>query len=96
MGLFKNNPVKLEASALKMIEGKLVPRDGGLHVLMLTTMADYHVGVSYCEEIYTTQINAILDEMQRMGYTILNVQFAPMIVDQNVTNPNYSTLISYK
>ena len=94
MGLFKGNPEKSKNLALDEARQQLMPRDGGIHVLMMVTRAEWNP--SFSETTYNREINSVLDMMQEQGYIVVDVKFTPMASHENDKLMYYSTLISYK
>ena len=94
MGLFRGNQEKSKNLALEEARQQLVPCDGGMHVLMMVTKAEWNP--SFSEPTYNREINSVLDMMQAQGYAIVDVKFTPMESHENDKLMYYSTLISYK
>lgn len=98
MGLFKNTQLTASENIFKKeVLPNLKEKDGLKHVIMVTSFSkwiDQNFGV---ESKYTTQIDHILTEMQRLGYDIENVEHTTLQNQGVLGNmEGFHTLITYK
>lgn len=70
--------------AYEEIKKSLKPKDGFVHVILLSSMLQVKFKILCCDHKYTTQINYFLQRMQEDGYEILDVKL------------QVGTLITYK
>lgn len=71
------------------VEVNLKPKDGSKHILLI------HTGISNGnrpEAIYTEKINQIIENMQNMGYEIVDIK----LEIGGTQGLSYETLIIYK
>ena len=83
----------MAANALR----NLKPQDGKVHVIMLLSFSQI-ANVSFgCDKKYTLEIDAVLSEMQELGYEIVDIKFSSL-QNQGLTKQRegYITCIMYK
>lgn len=97
MGVFSKGQERVAESVYRDMKAHLKPRDGKTHVVMVNSFSKWLNQNFACEDKYTTQIDAILIEMQRDGYEIVDVKFNS-VMNQGVLGQmeGFHTLIMYK
>ena len=75
----------------------LKPQDGNVHVIMMLSFSQIANATFGCDKKYTLEIDAVLSEMQNLGYEIVDVKLA-VLPNQGLTGQRegYTTLIMYK
>lgn len=98
MGLFKNTQLAASESIFKNeVLPNLKEKDGLKHVIMVTSFSKWINQNFGVESKYTTQIDYILTEMQKLGYEIENVEHTTLQNQGVLGNmESFHTLITYK
>lgn len=75
----------------------LAQKDGAVHVVLINSFSQLANQVFKCDEKYTTEIDYVLNCMQREGYEILDIKFNS-IPNQGMTGnrTGFNTLITYR
>lgn len=81
----------------KQVKPNLKERDGFKHIIMITSFSKWMNQSFGVETKYTTQIEHILNEMQKLGYEIDNIEHTT-IKNQGLFGDmeGFHTLITYK
>ena len=74
MGLFDKNYEKSSDNLYADVEKYLKPRDGMKHIIMINTMTKSITNGLECDNKYTIQIDSIIEQMQKIGYDIIDVK----------------------
>lgn len=99
MGLFRNIHQQSAQAALDSCLQYLRKQDGNMHVLEINEVHIIQdIGGITVDEVYTDQINTIMDAMRNMGYIIIDVSTSvhPVIRGMNEGATHYFTEIKYK
>lgn len=98
MGLFTKSQ---RNAAQSIFERKVKPflkeKDGYTHVVMINSFSKFCNKNFDCEDKYTTQIDEILTNMQKLGYEIVDIKLG-VVKNQGLAGEmeGYNTLIMYK
>lgn len=74
----------------------LQPKDGKVHIIMLSSSYESSSGKLECNGLYSVEIDSIINLMQDDGYEILDINFAHHSFEQIRSTYGYDTLITYK
>lgn len=97
MGLFTNGQKNASNNEYQNNIRPTLKHDGNIHVVMINSFSkwlDQNFGI---EDKYTTQIDAILSNMQQDGYEIIDIKF-DSLKGQGITGSmeGFHTLITYR
>lgn len=94
-----NNAQKNMANTVfeKEIKPRLKEKDGFTHVIMVNSFSKLCNQNFGCEDKYTTQIDDVLTNMQKLGYEIVDIKLT-VLPNQGLTGSmeGFNTLIMYK
>lgn len=93
MGLFSKDK-NLEPQ--KVVESKLRPKNGKLHILMLVSWSKCTTMDFRCDEEYVEEIESVFADMQDKGYEIVKTQHNAISNGSGLGMLCYTTLITYR
>lgn len=97
MGIFTTNQTDAAIAVYEETKKYLKEKDGNIHILMINSFSKLGNQVFGCEDKYTTQLNIILDGLQRDGYEIIDIKFNSLVGQGIMGNQEgFNTLILYK
>lgn len=97
MGFFSGSQQSQAQNVYSRMRSSLAPKDGMIHVVMVTSFSKLGNQNFDCDTKYTTELDFILSCMQREGYQILDVKFNSMS-GQGLSGgrTGFNTLITYR
>jgi len=101
VGLFTKSQQKIADDIYATTKPHLKPKDGFVHVVMISSFSKWLNQYLCCDDKYTTQIDLIITAMQKDGYEIVDVKFSSSINSKGLFNDlgdseRFNTLIMYK
>lgn len=97
MGMFSGYSKGAAQNVYTQMRPYLARKDGLVHVVMINSFSQLANQNFKCDEKYTTEIDFVVNCMQREGYEVLDIKFNS-IPNQGMTGnrTGFNTLITYR
>ena len=97
MGLFTSSQSYAAENVYEKAKKFIKEKNGNVHILMINSFSKFLNQSFECDDKYTTQLNVILDGLQKDGYEIVDIKFNSLM-GQGITGnqEGFHTIILYK